>query len=405
MFEKDDLKKALEEKNIKNLDDFNDFMREISKEVLESLFEGEMTGFLGYEKYDHKSKETDNSRNGHSKKGVKSKFGEIGLEVPRDRQSKFEPAVIKKRQRDISGLEEKIISMYAKGMTTRDIQAHIVDIYGYEISPETVSHITDKVLERAKEWQNRPLQEVYSIVFMDAIFLKMRSEGHVRNVAVYAIVGIDLEGTKEVLGLWVSETESSKYWLTVLNELKNRGVQDVMIFSVDGLTGISEAIRSVYSKAEIQRCVVHQIRNSLRYVSWKERKVVAADLKGVYKAATEKEGLAALDNFEKKWGKKYPHIAASWRRNWGELVTFFKYPAEIRTLIYTTNPIESLNRALKKVSKNRVIFPNEEALFKLLFLAVNDISKKWTMRIRDWATIYSQLNIYFEERLNKFAYV
>ncbi len=240
---------------------------------------------------------------------------------------------------------------------------------------------------------------------MDALFLKMRTEGHVRNVAVYAIVGIDLEGNKEVLGLWVSETESSKYWLSVLNELKNRGVQDVLIFSVDGLTGISEAIRSVYSNAEIQRCVVHQILNSLRYISWKERKGVSTDLKSVYKAATEKEGLASLDNFEKKWAKKYPHIAASWRRNWEGLVTFFKYPTEIRTLIYTTNPIESLNRGLKKVSKNRAIFPNEEALFILLYLTVNDISKKWTMRIRDWATIYSQLNIYFEEQLNKFVYI
>jgi putative transposase len=405
MLEKDELKKLLKEKKIKSLDDFNAFMRDISKEVLETLFDGEMSEFLGYERYDQKSKETDNSRNGHSQKQVKSKFGAIDLEVPRDRKSDFEPAVVKKRQRDISGLEEKIISMYAKGMTTRDIQAHIDDIYGYELSAETISNITDKVLERAKEWQGRPLKGLYSIVFMDAMFLKMRTEGHVRNVAVYAVVGIDLEGVKEVLGLWIAETESSKFWLTVLNEVKNRGVEDILIFSVDGLTGISEAIRAVYPQAEIQRCVVHQIRNSLKYVSWKERKVVARDLKSVYKAATEKEALSALEAFEKSWNKKYPHIATSWRRNWGELATYFKYPAEIRTLIYTTNPIESLNRGLKKVTKNRSVFPNEEALFKLLYLAVGDISKKWTMRIRDWAMIFSQLNVYFEERLKKYSLV
>lgn len=405
MLEKDELKKLLKEKKIKSLDDFNAFMRDISKEVLETLFDREMSEFLGYERYDQKSKETDNSRNGHSQKQVKSKFGAIDLEVPRDRKSDFEPAVVKKRQRDISGLEEKIISMYAKGMTTRDIQAHIDDIYGYELSAETISNITDKVLERAKEWQGRPLKGLYSIVFMDAMFLKMRTEGHVRNVAVYAVVGIDLEGVKEVLGLWIAETESSKFWLTVLNEVKNRGVEDILIFSVDGLTGISEAIRAVYPQAEIQRCVVHQIRNSLKYVSWKERKVVARDLKSVYKAATEKEALSALEAFEKSWNKKYPHIATSWRRNWGELATYFKYPAEIRTLIYTTNPIESLNRGLKKVTKNRSVFPNEEALFKLLYLAVGDISKKWTMRIRDWAMIFSQLNVYFEERLKKYSLV
>ena len=405
MLEKDELKKLLKEKKIKSLDDFNAFMRDISKEVLETLFDGEMSEFLGYEKYDQKSKETDNARNGHSQKQVKSKFGAIDLEVPRDRKSDFEPAVVKKRQRDISGLEEKIISMYAKGMTTRDIQAHIDDIYGYELSPETISNITDKLLEKAKEWQGRPLKGLYSIVFMDAMFLKMRTEGHVRNVAVYAVVGIDLEGVKEVLGLWIAETESSKFWLTVLNEVKNRGVEDILIFSVDGLTGISDAIRAVYPQAEIQRCVVHQIRNSLKYVSWKERKVVARDLKSVYKAATEKEALSALEAFEKSWNKKYPHIAASWRRNWGELATYFKYPAEIRTLIYTTNPIESLNRGMKKVTKNRSVFPNEEALFKLLYLAVGDISKKWTMRIRDWAMIFSQLNVYFEERLKKYSLV
>jgi len=403
MFKREDLKKVLKEKEIKDLNGFNDFMKEISKEVLETLFDGEITDFLGYERYDQKSKGIDNSRNGYNKKEVQSKFGNIGIEVPRDRKSEFEPVVVKKRQRDISGLEDRIISMYAKGMSTRDIKAHIEEIYGYEISAETVSTITDKVLEKSKEWRARPLKEIYSIVFMDATFLKVRQEGHVRNKAVYAIVGIDLEGNKEVLGLWASETESAKFWLTVLNELKNRGVKDILIFAVDGLTGIADAIRSVYSEAEIQRCIVHQIRNSLKYVSWKERKVVAHDLKGIYKAATEKEALSSLDDFEKKWGKRYPHISKSWRENWGELATYFKYPQEIRTLIYTTNPIESLNRGIKKVTKTRAIFPNEDALFKLLYLAIDDISKRWTMRIRDWSVIYSQLTIYFEERLRKYS--
>jgi len=371
--------------------------------VIETLLEEELTDHLGFEKHDQKAKVIDNSRNGFTPKSVNSKFGEIGLNVPRDRKSEFEPQVVKKRKRDISGLEEKIISMYAKGMTTRDIQSHIKDLYNYEISPETVSSITDKVLERAREWQNRPLEPIYTIVYMDAVFLKMRTEGHVRNVAVYTIIGINLDGIKECLGLWVCETESAKYWLSVLNELKNRGLEDVLIFSVDNLTGISEAIEAVFPKAEVQKCIVHQIRNSLRYVSWKERKAVATDLKSIYQAATEEEGQAALNDFSQKWDKRYPHVSASWKRNWSELSTFFKYTPEIRTLIYTTNPIESMHRQIKKVAKNRSSFPNEQALIKLVFLAVEGASRKWTMRLRDWAMIYSQLMIFFQDRLAKYV--
>jgi len=289
--------------------------------------------------------------------------------------------------------------MYAKGMTTRDIQDHIKDLYGYEISPETVSSITDKVLDRAREWQSRPLESVYALIYMDAVFLKMRHEGHVRNMAVYTIVGINLDGQKECLGLWISETESAKYWLSVLNELKNRGVQDVLIFTVDNLKGISEAIEAVFPGAEIQKCIVHQIRNSLRYVSWKERKAMAKDLRAIYEAATEQEGAAALEEFAEKWDKRYPHISASWRANWNEIVTFFKYPPEIRTLIYTTNPIESLNRQVKKAAKNKAIFPSEQALVKQVYLAIEAASRKWTMRHREWAVIYSQLMIYFGDRL------
>jgi transposase-like protein len=397
--DREELKKLLKEKGVKSLDDFNAFMREVSKEVVETLLEGELTDHLGYEKHDQKAKATDNARNGFTPKAVKSKFGEIGLEVPRDRQSDFEPQIVKKRQKDISGLEEKIISMYAKGMTTRDIQEHIKDLYGYEISAETVSSITDKVLERAREWQGRPLESVYALIYMDAVFLKMRLEGHVRNVALYTIVGINLEGQKECLGLWICETESAKYWLSVLNELKNRGVQDVLIFTVDNLKGISEAIEAVFPRAEIQKCIVHQIRNSLRYVSWKERKAMAKDLRAIYEAATEQEGAAALERFAEKWDKRYPHISASWRTNWDEIVTFFKYPPEIRSLIYTTNPIESLNRQIKKTAKNKAIFPNDQALIKQVYLAVEEASKKWIFRHREWAVIYSQLMIYFGERL------
>jgi putative transposase len=397
--DRDELKKLLKEKGVKSLDDFNAFMREISKEVVETILDGELTDHLGYEKHDQKAKATDNARNGFTPKTVKSKFGEIGLEVPRDRKSDFDPQIVKKRQKDISGLEEKIISMYAKGMTTRDIQAHIRDLYGYEISPETVSSITDKVLDRAREWQGRPLESVYALIYMDAVFLKMRHEGHVRNMAVYTIVGINLDGQKECLGLWLSETESAKYWLSVLNELKNRGVQDVLIFTVDNLKGISEAIEAVFPRAEIQKCIVHQIRNSLRYVSWKERKAMAKDLREIYEAATEQEGAAALDRFAEKWDKRYPHISASWRTNWDEIVTFFKYPPEIRTLIYTTNPIESLNRQIKKTAKNKAIFPTEQALVKQVYLAIEQASKKWIFRHRQWAVIYSQLMIYFGDRL------
>jgi transposase-like protein len=401
--DRDELKKLLKEKGVKSLDDFNAFMREVSKEVVETLLEGELTDHLGYEKHDQKTKATDNARNGFTPKTVKSKFGEIDLDVPRDRKSDFEPQVVKKHQKDISGLEEKIISMYAKGMTTRDIQAHIKDLYGYEISPETVSSITDKVMERAREWQGRPLESIYALIYMDAVFLKMRLEGHVRNVALYTIIGINLDGQKECLGLWISETESAKYWVSVLNEIKNRGVVDVLIFTVDNLKGISEAIEAVFPRAEVQKCIVHQIRNSLRYVSWKERKPMARDLRRIYEAATEKEGEAALEQFAEKWDKRYPHIAASWRTNWDEIVTFFKYPPEIRTLVYTTNPIESLNRKIKKVAKNKAIFPNDQALIKQVYLAVEEAAKKWTLRHRDWAMIYSQLMIYFGDRLGERA--
>ncbi|NLS45434.1 MAG: IS256 family transposase [Firmicutes bacterium] len=388
----------LKQEGVESTKDLQVLMRGIMKDVIEALYDGEITEHLGYEKH-RQGAGKDNSRNGFSKKTVQSTVGPVELEVPRDRKSEFTPKVIKKRQRDISGIEDKVISMYAKGMSTRDIKEHIYDIYGYEISPETVSNITDTVIEHAKEWQSRPLERVYAIVFMDALVVKLRVDGVVKNVALYAVIGINLDGEKSCLGLYISETESAKYWLTVMNELKNRGVEEVLIFAVDNLTGISSAIEAAFPHSELQKCIVHQIRNSLKFVSWKERKQVAQDLKTVYTAATEPNAREALESFKRKWDAKYPHISRSWEANWAELSVFFKYTPEIRKLIYTTNPIESFNRALRKVTKTRSLFPTEDALMKLMYLAVRDIERRWTQTIRSWGTIYSQLSIFFEERL------
>jgi transposase-like protein len=402
-FKKEELQKLLKEKGIKSQEDMQSLLRELTKEVIETLYEGELTDHLGYNKHEQNGSTDGNARNGRSKKKVNSHFGEIELEPPRDRNSSYNPKIVKKRQKDITGIETKVISMYAKGMSNRDICAHIYDIYGIELSAESISNITNTVIERAKEWQTRPLEPLYAILFMDGMVVKLRKEGVVRNVTVYVILGIDLEGNKSCLGLYLAETESAKYWLNVMNELKNRGVEDVLIFSVDNLSGMSEAITAAFPKAEIQKCIVHQIRNSLKFVSWKERKTVAAYLKRIYTAATEKQAKEALAEFAEKYDKSYPHIARSWNNNWAELSTFFKYSEDIRRLIYTTNPIESFHRSIRKVTKNRSIFPTEDALLKLFYLAILDIEKRWTMTLRNWATIYSQLLIYFEERVKKYV--
>jgi transposase-like protein len=402
VFDKDNLKKLIEEREVKDQEGLQALLRDLTKEVIDALYDGELTEHLGYEKHQQNGSEDGNARNGKGKKTVKSHFGNIELAPPRDRAGTFDPKIVKKRQRDISGIEEKVTSMYAKGMSTRDISAHIHEIYGYELSAESISAITDKVLERAKEWQSRPLESLYAIVFMDGMVVKMRVDGSVRKQTIYVIIGIDLEGNKSCLGLYFSETESAKYWLSVMNELRNRGVEDILIFAVDNLKGISEAIEAVYPQAEIQKCIVHQIRNSLRFVPWKERKAVAADLKKIYTASTEEQGLKALEQFCKTWDGKYPHISKSWRTNWAELSTFFAYPREIRKLVYTTNPIESFHRSLRKVMKIRSIFPNEDSCLKLVFLATQDIEKRWTQVIRNWGPIYSQLLIRFEERVSKY---
>jgi putative transposase len=387
--------------NIKDMNDINALFKEMVGAVLENGLEGELEEELGYSKYDYRNKETENSRNGHTHKTMKTSFGDMDLSVPRDRNGEFEPQLIKKQQTSLSGdIEEKIISMYAKGMTTGDIETHIQDIYGLDVSDSTVSRITDKILPIANEWQSRPLESIYTVVFMDAIHFHVRCEGRIVKKAVYIAIGIRLDGIKDVLGMWIGENESAKFWLSVMNALKNRGVEDILIACVDGLTGFPAAIEAVFPKTEIQQCIIHQIRNTTKFVSYKDIKALMADLKRVYAAVDEQTALCELDSFDEKWGSKYPKIAISWRNNWVNLCTYFKYPQEVRTLIYTTNAIEGFNRQLRKVTKNKGVFPTDDSLFKMLYLAMMDITKKWTGRRKDWGQIHSQLEIFFADRLD-----
>jgi transposase-like protein len=340
-----------------------------------------------------------NTRNGTSKKKLKSSSGEIDVDIPRDREASFEPQVVKKYQKDISNIENQIISMYAKGMTTRDISSHIKEIYGFALSQSMVSKITNKILPTIEEWQSRPLDKVYPFVYLDAIHYTVRDNGVIVKKAVYIALGYNKEGYKEVLGMWVGENESSKYWIMVLNQLKDRGLEDILIISTDNLPGFTQAIEAVYTKTEIQKCIIHQIRNSTKYVTYKDIKELMRDLKKVYKAKSEKIAKTNLDYFEEKWGDKYPNCVSSWERNWSEIATFFKYPQEIRKLVYTTNSIENFNRQLRKVTKNKTIFPNDFSLEKSLYLAMLDASSKWTSRIRGWDKILAQLRIYFGDRI------
>lgn len=394
------IRELLKDTPLKNGQDLNNIMKEFIAEIVNGSLEGELDDELGYDKYDVQNKETDNSRNGYGNKTLQTSYGDVGIKVPRDRQGEFEPRLVGKHKKMLTDeIERKIISMYAKGMTTGDMEAHIRDLYGLDISDSTVSRITDKVLPIAKEWQARPLESVYAVIYMDAIHYHVRQDGRIVKKAVYIAIGINLDGIKDVLGLWIGENESSKYWLTVINEMKNRGVQDILIACVDGLSGFSEAISAVFPNTEIQKCVIHQIRNSTRFVSYKDLKPLMADLKRVYTAPSEETALSELEQFDAVWGKKYPKIPISWRKNWAELSTFFKYPEEVRKLIYTTNAIEGFNRQLRKVTKNKGVFPTDDSLLKMLYLATVDITKKWTGRRKDWGQIYSQLSIYFEERM------
>jgi len=388
-----------EYKNPEDLIGKDGILKELTKRLIEKAMEGELTHHLGYEKYSPTAKKNVNSRNGKSSKTIKGDFGEIPIEIPRDRNGDFNPQIIPKHQTRFSGFNDKIISMYARGMTTRDIQDHLQEIYNVEVSADLISTVTDAVMDDVKDWQSRPLDAVYPVLYLDATILKVRHEGRVINKSVYLAIGINMEGMKDVLGIWLEQNEGAKFWLKVLTELKNRGVRDIFIACVDGLKGFPEAIEAAFSKTEVQLCVVHMIRGSLRFVSWKDRKAVIADLKGVYQAVTEESAQKNLGIFAGKWDSKYPTISKSWQANWQRIVPFFAYPEEIRRIIYTTNAIESLNSTLKKTIKNRSSFPTDEAAIKLLYLSLKNIQKKWIMPIRNWGKVLNQFAILYSDRM------
>ena len=399
---KEELRKQIREGKDISLDGILEEFKSILRESLQTASEEELTSHLGYEK--HQESENTNYRNGHNKKSLKTKYGQIDVAIPRDREGTFEPKLVPKRERILKGSEELILSLYAKGMSVADISTHLDDLYGYQLSEQTISNITEAIMDKAKEWQNRPLEAIYPIVFMDATVLKIRVDRVVKNIAAYIMLGVTLDGKKEILGIWIGENETSKYWLTLLNELKNRGVEDILIFAIDGLNGFNQAIQAVYPKAEIQRCIVHQIRSSLKFVSWKDRKAVAKDLKTVYGAKTEEDAQIALTEFNDIWGSKYPHIAQSWINNWNELATFFKYPKSIQTLIYTTNPIESLNSNIKRKTNSKGSFPTIDSAFKMLYMSTQEVQAKWERTsIRNWSEIYPQLCIFFSEIMEKYT--
>ena len=379
----------------------NGLLKQLTKALLERAMQAEMTDHLGYEKHDSAGNNSGNSRNGATTKTLKGDFGEMPLETPRDRNGSYEPKIVGKGQTRFTGFDDKILSMYARGMSTREIQGHLEEIYKVEVSPTLISNVTEEVMEEVKIWQSRPLDAVYPMIYLDALVVKIRDTGHVRNKAIYVAIGVNMQGVKEVLGLWAGQAEGAKFWLQVLTELKNRGVEDVFIVSIDGLKGFPEAIETVFPEAEVQLCIVHQVRGSLNYVSWKHRKEVAADLKPIYRASTVEDAELRLTEFAAKWDKSYPTISQMWRRNWEHLTPFFAYPEDIRKVIYTTNAIESLNMSLRKVIKTRGSFPTQEAAFKLLYLALQHIAKKWTMPIRDWKAALQRFAILRGERLTK----
>jgi transposase-like protein len=377
----------------------NGLLKQLTKRLVERTLEAELTDHLGYEPHEQKGHGTGNNRNGKGSKTVQSETGAFDIAVPRDRNGTFEPKLIKKRQRRLEGFDDKVLAFYSRGLSTRDIQGQLLELYGVEVSPTLISNVTNSVMDDVRAWQSRPLSTVYPILYFDALFIKSRQEGPVKNKAVYLALGINLEGEKELLGLWIAETEGSKFWLSVFNDIKNRGVQDCFIACVDGLKGLPEAIEAVYPETQVQLCIVHKLRNSFKYVPWKDRKAVAKDLRAVYGAATIEEAEHALDNFSDIWDSKYPAISPSWRSDWDRLTVFFDYTPEIRKVIYTTNAIESLNFSLRKRLKNRGAFPNDDSITKILYLAINGISKKWTMPIRNWKAALNQFVILFGDRV------
>jgi putative transposase len=374
-------------------------LQQLTKALVERALDGELTHHLGYDKHDSSGDNSGNSRNGTSPKTMRGKRGQVKIDVPRDRNSEFEPKLVKKNQTRFDGLDEKIISLYSRGMTQREIQGHLEEIYGVEVSPSLISTVTDAVLEEVRAWQSRPLDAVYPILYLDALQVKVKSQGRVSNKAIYLAFGVNLSGLKEVLGMWASETEGAKFWMQIVTELKNRGVQDIFIACVDGLKGFPEAIEAIFPSTQVQLCMVHLVRHSLSYVSHRDRKEVATDLKAIYQATTLSEAEHQLDQFEERWAETYPVIAKSWRSNWARVVPMFSYPAEIRRVIYTTNTIESLNMTLRKLTKNRALFPNDEAVFKLMFLGLKNISQRWTMPIKNWSGAMNQFAILSEGRV------
>jgi putative transposase len=389
-------------KNYKKPEDLigeNGLLKQLTKQLLERAMAAEMTEHVGYDKHDPGGNNSGNSRNGKSAKTIKGTFGELALETPRDRNGTFEPQIIEKHQTRFTGFDKNILSLYSRGLSTREIQQHLEEIYGVEVTAGLISSVTDEVIDEVKTWQNRQLDEVYPIMYLDAIQFKVRDNGHVKNKAIYLAIGVTIEGLKEVLGLWIAQTEGAKFWLQVVTELKNRGVTDIFIACVDGLKGFPEAIESVFPQTEVQLCIVHLVRHSLNFVGWKQRKEVAADLKLIYRAATESEAEQRLTEFSLKWDAKFPMIAKSWRSNWTRVIPLFAHPPEIRKIIYTTNAIESLNMSLRKVTKARGSFPNDEAVSKLLYLALRNIAKKWTMPVHAWKDALNRFAIIYENRL------
>jgi putative transposase len=377
----------------------NGLLKQLTKALLERAMQAEMSEHLGYSKHDPAGNNSGNSRNGKTTKTLKGDFGEMPLETPRDRSGSFEPKMVAKGQTRFTGFDEKILSMYARGMSTREITGHLEEIYGVEVSPTLISNVTDAVKDEVIAWQNRPIDAVYPILYLDALYVKIRDTGHIQNRAIYVAIGVNMQGRKEVLGLWMGQAEGAKFWLQVLTDLKNRGVQDIFITCVDGLKGFPQAIETVFPKTQVQLCIVHLLRASLNYVSWKQRKQVAADLKPVYRASTAEEAQLRLEEFAIKWDRPYPTIAQMWRRNWEHVTPFFGYPAEIRKVVYTTNAIESLNMSLRKVIKTRGSFPTEEAAMKLLYMGLEHIAKKWTMPVQDWKAALQRFAILFGDRL------
>jgi len=387
-------------KECRSVDDIHAKLKELFRDTIQEILEIELDNHLGYEKHSVAGNNSGNSRNGYSApKTVKTSYGETDVKVPRDRNGEFEPQIIKKYQTTLSQIEEQVLSLYAKGMSTRDIEDQMRDLYGIDVSPMMVSKITDKIMPLIIEWQSRPLDKVYAIVYLDAIFFKVRQDGKVVNKAAYSVLGINLQGQKDILGIWIGESESASFWMSVCNDLRNRGVEDILIICKDGLSGFSEAISAVFPKSNIQLCVIHQIRNSLKYVSYKDERELMKDLKKVYQALTLQEAGLAFEEFRQKWGKKYPVIIRSWEANWGELTTYFDYPYPIRRIIYTTNIIEGYHRQLRKVTKTKTTYPTDDAVRKIIYLATDRIMKKWTMPIQNWKNCFAQIVVYFGDRI------